>query len=263
MENTPYNYDDAVVALKVMINDWISFDEKRSKSSLARNANISESTIRRIMNDGVLPQPHNICKIVSFIKGVSTNRDLLEKSGPSLEKVISFHLPYKAFVETKEYVSLEKIENSLASADLKLIFIRSSMGNGVTKEEIQDAYGTRGLKALQKLIDLDLVHRSDDNFYICRKDLKKNTFSTSAYKEISKSLIENFYRENADTNYMFVECDSVSISGFGDVMDILKKAHLDIRKKIDENPGDIPLFATSVMDKMTTLDLFNEEADNL
>lgn len=257
MEILPYNYDDAVDALKVMINDWISLDSKRSKTSLARASDVSEATIRRIVNDGILPLPHNICKIVSFIKGISTNHDLIEKSGDALAPVLSFHLPYLAFEASKEYSRLSiDAEQALNSPTKRLIFTKSGACNdGVLADQIISEFGKYGIKEANELVSLKLL-KFLDNRYFVSDEFRDFSMSPELSKLTILEMVKLYFKEHFETNYSFNVTDGVSLSGYNSVMDVMQEAHERISKIVKENPGKYPLFVTGVMDTLTVDNAF-------
>lgn len=251
---------NAAADLYVLVNSWLEEKPNRNISILSRVSGVSETSIRRIMNNKTFPTNDNLMKVLTAIFDEVRHKDILEKLPLSLSQYIKFNLPFFTFEGHDTRTNAYSLDNILSNSEMELIFIRCSISSGLKKTDMTEEFGTRGLNAVNELISLGLL--SEDNGLLFSKH-NNSTISTALSKRVAISCLTKFYREYAETNRFFAEFDSVSILGYGKVMDVIGEANKNILKIMRENPGNIPIVASGFVDKFTQKNVFNEEEDKI
>lgn len=256
---------------KVKIAEQIKFDlnkfkqEKKINSDYAlglyfeSNSNISERAVRRALtNENYVPQYSNIVEIYSVIYNTRNLEELVSKV-PS---------------EIADYLASKSLESDLAKVPdsnmavnnyvlndplaLKIYFLTS--GHGVSLNEIIRKLGDDGLKETFKMAKREIVI-IDSNQNVKRGKYSL-VFNAEALKEISKGLVNSFYRPEAiDTkseNRISVRLSSISPAAYEKILEEMvamnERINLiikndDLMKRPEEQT--IKMFASCVVDKIS------------
>jgi hypothetical protein len=251
MEYKQYSKEEAITALQSLIQAWLDEKPKRNRLSLARETGVSETTIRRVMNDSVLPSGNNILKIVSYIKGVNTNKEILKSGGPILAKTIETLAPTITFESFENRYNLPyHLEQHLNSPTKRLLFSKASTLGRLNEDSIVHEFGHIGLMDVKELVSagvLDLV----ENEYRMTKQMQTCSVSVNTLKDLMVETTRAYYNTESDYNYLFYVSAGVSSEAYINIMEVLKDAHQKISLLVENNPGDIPVFANAAMDKMS------------
>lgn len=263
MENkdiTNYSREETLAALQKLVGDWLNGGINRNASVLARGAGVSEACIRRILNNNSMPQIENVRKIVSFIGAKDSNEKLFKSIPSEITKHLVFELSHLGFKELNDYRSIDAFEKFLPDFSHLVIFERSSMGNGISKDEISKMFGQNGSQISNNLISSGLVEEID-NMLVAKPAFRNHCFSQAIYKHYVGDLIRNFYKDNSQINYIFSVTEGVSAEGYSKVMNIIEQSHKAILQVVQASPGNIPLATGGFMDTMTYDSLFDKTGD--
>lgn len=256
---TPLSKEEAVKTLQGIVQGYLDKSPRRSIASLARDSRVGETSLRRLMNDGVLPINDNIVKIVATIKDAVTNRDLVANQDQSVVDLIQYALPYKMFDFIKDYAIVSaSVEESLGSSTKKLIFAKASAGAGISKSEIKDDFGRLGLVAAEELSSSGLLIDLGDSFKVA-PEYGMHTLSLAATKDLLAAAVKAYYKPETQTNYGFAVYESVTSKTYGEIMGIYEDAFKRVVELVKQNPGDVPVFAGGFMDTMTTSNFFEKK----
>lgn len=258
----PYSKPEVVKALQQEVNAWLNAHPNRTKTSLARTSTASEASVRRLLNDGTLPNAENISKIVSVIRSTSTVRDLVSDTDDQISKMVSFHMPYLNFDMPKETVLWTSFAAKLNTQIKKMLFVKIGALKTVSAIAIKDEFGSLGLSEVKTMVSDGLLKISGDGFAIADGLESSFTTDTQAVKEIIDIGLKMYYKPEFTTNYSLFEAELVSKKGYGRVMDVLENAHKEIREIAAQHPGEVPLFVAGFMDTMTADSFFGEGRDN-
>ena len=248
--------EQAVTALQSSVNSWLAENSRRSLASLSRESGVSESSLRRLLNNSTWPSQDNVFKLISYLGNgniVSTVNALAEP----LKNQIKFDLYYLDFKELKKYVSLGGKDSALKDFTHQVVFERSSIGPGISVAEIRELFGAYGLTAVENLKVAGLITEVDSTIK-CVAEYKYHAFTTQMTKDFLAQSIATFYKTQTNYNYIFSFNDGVTTSGYGQIMDILENAQQAIFKIIEDSPGDIPVTIGGFMDTLTTNVLFDK-----
>ncbi|MFN3453767.1 MAG: hypothetical protein ACK41T_02330 [Pseudobdellovibrio sp.] len=256
--NHSYSKENAVESLQKLINSWLEENPNRSVAMLAKNSNVGENCIRRILNSNSMPTTANLHKILSFLNPNSTNMMIKNRLAKDLSQHLAFTLSYLFFEEFNNFKPMLEKESILKDFPHQFIFERSSIASGITIAEIISLFGSYGSTVVDNLVKNELVTVSDD-IVVCQPEYKLHSWSVELYKSFSANVISNFYKTNSSINYLYNVNEGVSVAGYSKVMDILEAASKQITKTIQENAGDIPLSTVCFMDTMTNINLFESK----
>lgn len=257
--NISFGKVEAVKSLQDLVNKWMDLSPARSVAALARSSSVSDSSLRRLMNDNVLPSNENVGKIMHYLLGATKNRDLVENNDQTVVDLVKFVMPFKAFEAVKDYsVIAPSVEEALDSSTKQLIFAKASVGKGIMKQEILEDFGKLGIKASEDLLKKGLLISSGEVFTVT-PECSKHSISLEMTKEILSLAIQTYYKPETDTNFVHATYDSVSKQGYGQIMDVYMKAYNDILSIIKEQPGNVPVIAGGFIDTMTTSDFFEKK----
>ncbi len=257
-ETVKYSKENATLSLQKMITGWLAENGTRNVSSLARGSGVSEACVRRIMTNNSLPTTINLHKLITFINGEGTHQQILSSLSDDLQKHLTFELSYLQFEEVQKYYTMDQKEKLLPDFAHQVIFERSSMGSGISLEEVKELFGAYGETVINSLIKSELVQNKDGQLVALEK-YKNHSWSTEFAIHFLSDSIKTFYKTDCKVNYLFNINESVSKTGYSKVMDILELAHKNISHIINENPGNVPLTMGGFMDTMTSKNFFEKE----
>jgi|GEM_PF-4431606 len=257
MEKQPYSKEKAVQALQNLIQKWIDTNpSKRTIAGLSRQAGVSESCLRRVTLQNALPSPENIFKVIAFINQAQSNQEILEQTEPDLKKMIAFHLPQVTFASRAQVVRLPlEMERNLNSTIKRLVFVKIGASEFRTQTQIVDDFGKLGLAAIDDLIEQGLVVKDGDRFQI-HQSIRDVSMSPQALKTIMTETVSHFFKPELSENYQFVLTNSVSKEGYCLLMDVFENAYRQASDLIYKHQGEIPVFAVSSFDTLTTTSAF-------
>lgn len=255
-----YSKEEASQGLRDVVEQWLKDKPNRNISQLARNCEVSESCIRRILTNNSFPAFENVQKIINFLQAGKTHQQALSSLPNALSDQLKFQLTYLNFEELKNYTPMGEKEALLTDFAHKAIFERSCIQNGISLEEIKKMFGQKGETAVQQLIEAGLVEFKN-GFYVSKPEYKDHSFSQHFYKTYLSDTIREFYKSDSQVNYIYNMTDGVSTKGYAKIMDILEATSHEIQRAVKEFPGDVPVSAGVFMDTMTYENVFSKKGD--
>lgn len=253
--NETYSIEKAAIELNRLVSDWLNSKENRNVALLARSSKVSENCIHRILKSNSMPKAENLQKLVSFIKGPESNQNVFGSLEENLQKHIKFELSYLDFEESKSYVGLGPKEDFLKDFTHHAIFELASMNSGVEISELQNQFGTHGLKVVDSLQKANLV-KVVDNRVLAQDEYRYHTSSGVLQKRFLVGAAEEYFKLESNVNYLYTHTGKVTSSGYSQVMDVVEAAHKAIWRIVDTNEGTIPLVVGGFMDSMTANNIF-------
>lgn len=248
------------------INGWESYvskaiDDLKLKypklnlSQIAMKINLNRSTLTRIINEGIKPQLDNYIKIVIG----SGNGEMINEALAAYDEslVTDQNNAFKvALTEKNRVFTDQEIEKILDEGDNLIIYALALKETGTTVDEIHHVLGSKGLEAMNDLLDLDLIHRLGDN--ILPSD--KQRVIIRSFNSAKKSLktYSQFYRPAhafKNRNYIHTLTEGLNSNGIKRMQDLHRKFHLEMSEIIrsPENQGSIPMFSVAFCDSLTDI----------
>lgn len=255
-----YSKEEASQGLRDVVEQWLKEKPNRNISQLARNCEVSESCIRRILTNNSFPAFENVQKIINFLQAGKTHQQALSSLPNALSDHLKFQLSYLNFEELKNYTPMGEKEDLLPDFAHKAIFERSCIQNGISLDEIKKMFGQKGEIAVQQLIESGLLEFRN-GFYVSKTEYRDHSFSQHFYKTYISDTIREFYKSDSQINYIYNITEGVSKQGYAKIMDILEAATLQIQQTAKGMPGDVPLTTGLFMDTMTYENVFNKKGD--
>lgn len=223
------------------------------------NSNISERAVRRALsNVNYVPQYSNIVEIYSVIYSTRKLDELILK----VPTEIAEHLASKSLENDLAKVpdSNMAVNNYVLNDPLALKIYLLTSGHGIHLNEIIRKLGDDGLKETFKLAKKEIVNIEVDQ--IVKRGKHSLVFNSETLKDVSKGLINSFYRpeasENKSENRISVRISSVSPEAYEKILEemmlmnekinsIVKND--DLVKKPEEQI--IKMFSSNVIDKIS------------
>ena len=246
-------------------------DQKRknpalSEVALSKRMDIPPTTFNRLVNGYSQP---NITTFAKLIKHVPALKNCLPEEIRNTFKAIleskevQDYLPignngqgtisnFKNGVDKQRFLEKQcahrELQTLLSDRYIFLCYALACLKRRVTKEEIQNYFGQKGLKALDILVKKNLLLQEDN--YFC--SIQPNYYEVSFHlnKKHLKFLAEIYDPDDVQCNYINVNMECLNKKG----RDKLIKAHVEFHKKIiaimnDKTyKGDQPVFSIACSD---------------
>lgn len=224
--------------LRGIIQDYLVANKLHSIASLSRLSGVADSTIRRIMHEGSVPDLGTVLALTEVIYSLSQRREFLSKHFPKPYELVD-HLFSRHGSGSH---SSGDLSHSLDSEIARGIFQLCANRQTITEQDITETYGEHGRQHLEELIatghisldengeTLHLEHRRlEENPEVCLKNIRMWT------RMYDPSLA------GTDAALIATSHESLSLDG----LKAMKKIGVDYLKKVTkiirEHPGDIPV----------------------
>lgn len=255
------------------INGWESYVSKAIEdlkvkypklnlSQIAMKINLNRSTLTRIINEGIKPQLDNYIKIIIG----SGNGEMINEALAAYDESLaaSSNNVYKVALSEKNRVFTDQeMEKILDEGDNLIIYVLALKENGTNADEICHVLGTKGIEAMNDMIDLGLL--SNDSNIV--KTTSTNKIIMRSFDGLRKRIktYSQFYRPShayRDRNYIHTLTEGMNEDGIKKMQTLHRNFHHEMVKIIrsPENQGDIPMFSVAFCDSLTSIDYkFNLE----
>ena len=135
------------------------------------------------------------------------------------------------------------------------------MNNGITVLQVKEMFGLKGEQAALDLIEDGLIHLVE-NKYIAKTEFINHSFSSRFTQKLASELITEFYKNDSNINFISHLSNSVSVSGYNQIINKLKSTSIEIQKMIEQMPGEIPISSVISVDTMTYANIFKKSESN-
>lgn len=223
------------------------------------NSNISERAVRRALtNDNYVPQYSNIVEIYSVIYSTRKLDELIDL----VPLEIAEYLASKSLVNDLAKVpdSNMAVNNYVLNDPLALKVYLLTSGHGIHLLDLIKKIGDEGAKETFKMAKKEIVNISADQ--IVKRGKYSLVFNSETIRDVSKNLINSFYRpeasENKSENRISVRISSVSQSAYEKILEEMaimnEKINIiikndDHQKKPEEQT--VKMFSSNVIDKIS------------
>lgn len=257
MNLTEIQKNSLAESLQKLIRIYLDENQKRSILSLSRECLVSETSLRRIMNDSKVPSPTNIYKLMSFLQSYAEQN----KSSPLKEQLVeSFEFNLKDFelvgIQEKNKL-IGNLERYLNTKIKRLLFIKTSTVDSLSKESIVEDFGKMGIIEAESLSEDGLLIKTADAYHI-PQHYKNHSYSGIMTKLILQELVEQYYKCELTTNYLSLQVSTTSVVGYNQIMSLQKKYYQDVKQILQEQKGNVPLFQIQCLDTLT-IDKYRKE----
>lgn len=262
MKNVLYTKNQLVEEVQKVFQLWKNEKpELRTIAHLSRETGVTDSALRRLLNQNSKISDDSIYKVLVHILGVSGYDNMLQSLGdfPESRKWFQRHFSYlKAAPALQEYkpsyIAEEITESASSYAVYKYICAHQDIG----KNEILNQFGLRGEIELNKLIDKNLVQVLNEKLVV--KDKKISITKDQAIGLLPKLMEFSLKREHI-YNAVVLEIEGVSKEGYVEMMDAYETFLNNITQIIKNRPGGIPVVAAGFLDTFTCQPYFKGGSD--
>lgn len=257
MNLTEIQKNNLAESLQKLIRIYLDENPKRSVLSLSRECLVSETSLRRILNDTKVPSPTNVYKLMSFLQSYAEQ----SKSSNLKQKITeSFEFNLKDFemlgIQEKNKL-IGQIEQYLNTKTKRLLFIKISTVDSMPKEKIIEDFGMIGFNDAEALAEEGLLIKTNLEFAISQQ-YKSHSYSNLMTKIILQEVIDQYYKSELTTNYLSLQINTTSVEGYNQIMNLQKKYYDDLKKILNEQKGKVPFFQIQCLDTLT-VDKYRKE----
>jgi transcriptional regulator with XRE-family HTH domain len=248
---------DVVRELREMISEFMRNNLDYSTiPTFARKAQVTDSTIRRIMSPGggSIPNQDNLMRILVALTGFQNTREVVEYF-EKRKSPIYIHLKRNTyfFLNTGAPGTAHSIEGITSPRlpnddDELLAFGYIDAKGSVSFLELLKIMGESADSAVDRLIKSGLVTLSDSG--VLKLASAQPIFNRSSAMNLAKVLINRFTRGESEESKIGFISDGISENGLHSLERLWKLYINEASKIIEANKGDIPIFVYNILDKM-------------
>lgn len=249
-----HQQDLVLAQLREQAMGWLSADDRRNAAHLARTADVSETSVRRLLNGDALPSPQNSLKVLMTVTGIKNVRKLQARFPGPVANYLADKFPMLASEEgeTTDAASVE-LEMELRDPEKAVILHRLSHRDNVTKKELFETIPTpRTAVALDDLIKKGFVRENGP--YLEAENKTIAMLDYDALLRCSQRMEDLWFKSSNATvpgaNLIRLYTESVSQKGYIKIQEILRKASYEIYQVMESEPGDIPMFFKAMIETM-------------
>lgn len=259
MENKEFFEKSKLIAeIQEVITLWLNErPEVRSVASLSRSTAVADSSIRRLLNNGIKIQDDSIFKLLAHVAGSETFESV---QGVLSDKVNAQRWFKKHFAYLERVPALESYQRSENQAEIVsnpiafAVYALISSFEGIDSSYIREQYGIRGEQELENLIQNEVVVLKDNKLAANGdQKLKLDKFETV---RLLPEITRTYLKADSDHNGRALEIEGVSKDGYGDLLELFGKFLSDVHAIYKAKPGDIPTVVAGFVDTFTTHTLF-------
>lgn len=248
-----------VSEIQEVLNSWLSEKpEVRSVASLARATGVADSSIRRLLNNGIKIQEDSIFKLLAHIFEIQSFDGIsaaLEKK-PEALKWFERHFSYLKKAPALQEYKFSNIESEITLNQIAFsVFALASTNLAeITDSYIKDQFGIRGEIEMEDLIQKGVLKLSNGKLTVL--DGTKIKIDKEQAINLMPDLTRTYLKKDSIHNYRVLEVEAVSQKGFGDLMDLYAKFVNDTLEIVRSNPGTVPVIVSGFVDTFTTQPYF-------
>lgn len=247
-----------IAEVQGVINSWIQTKpETRNVAHLSRETGVTDSSIRRLMNNGTKISDDSIYKLLGHVAQTFEFDTFLNSfsRAPQIQKWFERNYSY-----LKKSPSLSIYKPSPLAEEMTLnpiafaVFSSILALKKVPVSYIKDQFGMRGEIELEKIMQKGLLFQQGDS--VCIKEdifLKITSEQTVA---LLPELTKTFFKPDHQYNARALEIGAVSKEGYIKIMDIYGKFLEEISSIYINHSGEIPVVVAGFFDSLTTQPYF-------
>lgn len=241
-------------SLKVLTQNYLDAHPSLSLNALAKRANVSEPTLRRLMNDTSkqTPSPNIVLNLVSYIFKEKKLSVLLTKTDGAIGEFL--RKSYDQFIFDQESYEYHHDLNALfRDKDYYLIYKLAANVSGVKEVEIEKLLGELGkMKVLEMLKKKILLKDEAGHLHAANKNF---SVDIEVAKDFLPEMLRFFKPQKAEEgkNLFYTLSESLNEDAIKQIKDIQREAVKNIHKIMSDEKyqGEIPYFAVTLLDTMT------------
>ena len=229
--------------------------DSTSASNLARLTGISRPSISKIRSAELSIERIAPSKIVKLIRLIEKDQpeELLRNYLKVLSSMNSIYSPLVSKLDLESFQSentMDKVNKNIKDSDSFTVFILASNDKGTTTSEILEIVGKRGLSALDKLVEEELLKYTSEGKIVSNVTSGELFFDLDDEKRILSELLDHCNPRHKDQKRLFMwhYTNGVTREGLSQLQQATANYTKEVRKIFNENVGDIPAFYGTFMD---------------
>lgn len=241
-------------SLKVLTQNYLDAHPSLSLNALAKRANVSEPTLRRLMNDTSkqAPSPNIVLNLVSYIFKEKKLSVLLSKTDGAIGEFL--RKSYDQFIFDQETYEYHHDLNALfRDKDYYLIYKLAANTSGIKPAEIEKMLGEIGKMKINELMKKKVLIKDEEGTLHAAN--KNFSVDIQVAKDFLPEMLRFFKPEKAEEgkNLFYTLSESLNDEAIQQIKNIQREAVKNIHKIMsdEQNQGEIPYFAVTLLDTMT------------
>ena len=236
---------------------------------MAKKIGIPSTTFNRLINGYSQPNLITLSKLIKNIPALknclpeqikkafevtlsATQEDLLPvgngtgfvKESAGIDKKVNYEKSSLEWSERKKYI----YEEVLSDKDVFLCYMLAQSKEKITKEEVRDYFGQKGVKALNTLVEKKLLLKKENSYYV-----NKDPHHEGSFRLLKKNVIclaKQYDPDDVRRSYIHGAVEGLNEKGMEQLLTAHRKFHktvLSIMQNKD-NKGDKPFFSIACSD---------------
>ena len=244
--------------LKVRIQAWVDdpSGNSRNLSAFARKAQVTDSTIRRIMSPGggSIPTQDNLMRILVALTGFQNTREVVEYFKNRTSPIFTHLKMNTYFCSNPISQSVSYVMEGVSSPtipfddDVYLAFSLIDPVRGTSYFDLIKFMGESANSALDRLVLSGLVELNSEGNFVLTNGISVLTRDTAL--NIARVLVSRFTRSDAERSQIALTIDRVSDEGLNLLTNLRTSYVREFNKIIDTQKGNNPIFMFDVLDSM-------------
>jgi len=236
--------------IKQVMSSFLSEHPQLSVNALSKRSEVSEATMRRILNDQVKTEPSGDT-VLEILVAITKERRISELvkmfPGPIAEKLTQ---TFGILTQSNQYQHIPELERELNDEITYLVYKLAANTKGTSRLKVSEVLGIIGLDRLDKLISKDLVLEENGTLHARYKSF---TLSNQVFSRNFKScaqFINTQKNRDLSKNLFYNLSESINEDSYNEVLKIQRQAMKKISQLINDpkNVGDIPYFQLIAID---------------
>ncbi|PIP95948.1 MAG: hypothetical protein COW00_02580 [Bdellovibrio sp. CG12_big_fil_rev_8_21_14_0_65_39_13] len=236
--------------IKQVMNSFLKDHPQLSVNALSKRSEVSEATMRRILNDQVKTEPcgDTILEILAAITKERRISELVKMfPGPISEKLSQ---TFGIQAQNSQYQHIPELERELNDEITYLIYKLAANTSGTSRLKVSEMLGIIGLDRLDKLISKDLIIEENGTLHARYKSF---TLSNQVFARNFKTcaqFINTKKNRDISRNLFYNLSESINEDSYREVLKIQRQAMKKISQLINDpkNVGEIPFFQLIAVD---------------
>jgi len=234
---------------------------KYSYNFIAQHSDLSSSFVERCAKDKLAGQldSQKILKLSKYICNSEEHKKIVEYFAELFleENEILKDAIYEKFIAQENRLLPTELEQSLQKEDTYIPFILASGPDGISREEVKDLLGKKGMDGLDYLHARKYISLKDDKYFTESNEYSFNFKSTHEHFKI----LSNYYkRKNIGKlrNYIHVITAFLSPTGIKLWQEAKRTYHQTLREIYRNHTGKNLAFSCDMMDTVLDCELIDE-----
>lgn len=244
------NKSEVLVHIQQVMSSFLKEHPQLSVNALSKRSEVSEATMRRIVNDQVKTEPCGDT-IIEILAAITKERRISELvkmfPGPIADKLKQ---TFGFQTQNSRYQHIPELERELNDEITYLVYKLAANSKGTNRLKVSETLGIIGLDRLDKLMSKELIIEDQG---VLHARYKSFTLSNQVFTRNFKScaqFINTQKNRDPSRNLFYNLSESINDETYREVLKVQRQALKKINLLLNDpdNGGDIPYFQLVAVD---------------